>query len=81
MYPHIHAFPHFLYESEQYVNYKAIAKQIPQWEIYGKDSLKAIEKIRNNVMIVDVAEAMLTATGQSGLVLVSLFNLNSPQSI
>ena len=41
----------------------------------GKDSLKAIEKIKNNVMIVDVAEAMLNATGQSGLVLVSLFNL------
>ena len=37
--------------------------------------MKAIEKIRNNVMIVDVAEAMLTATSQSGLVLVGPFNL------
>ena len=63
MSPHIHVFPHFLYESEQYVNYKAIAKQIP-----GKDSLKAIEKTKDNVMIIDVAEAMLTC-------LVSLFNI------
>ena len=80
MSPHKHTFPHVRYESEQYVNFKAITKQndlryLWQWEIYGKDSLKAIEKIKNNVMIVDVAEAMLTATGQSGLVLVSLFNL------
>ena len=77
MSPHKHIFPHFRYENEQYVNFKAITKQndlryLWQWEIYGKDSLKAIEKIKDNVMIIDVAEAMLTC-------LVSLFNIGKSQ--
>ena len=44
-------------------------------DLVTKGRFRAARVAKNTELILDYAEAMLTATGQSGLLLVRLFNL------